>query len=376
MAKSKIFLEYVPAELSEGKEWYVRYYAKHPQSGKLTLRRIKINRIKSITERRKFGRMLVHELNVKLAEGWNPFIVLEAPKAYTLMSTALDAYLTHRGGAADTQRVYRSIISMIRTWLTESKKPKNLYIASFDKKMAIEYLQWLVTKRKVTERTWNNYMLFSRTIWNWFIEYQYCTANPFEGFKRKKVRKKTRIPLPPEERAAVKDWFLENNKTMYIACALIFAAGTRRTELTKLRVGHFDLIGRSLTLPAEITKVGTERTSLLPIWLADALIAYGLDKAPKHWYIMGRGWRCNDVAVQPKQLTDWWTRMRKALKLPEEYQLYSLRDTGVQTMLRAGVPPELVRDQFGHASISETNKYTVNVLPGTRQIMDEKVKEF
>ncbi len=60
------FLDYIPAQLHEGKTWFISYYVKNPTTEQLVRKRIKCNRISSITECRKFAPSIIIELNTKL----------------------------------------------------------------------------------------------------------------------------------------------------------------------------------------------------------------------------------------------------------------------------------------------------------------------
>ncbi len=71
-------VRFYPAEICENKDWYVKFYVWNPFTERMTLRRIKINRIKNVAERRKFSR----ELNAKLEMGWNPFVEQESAKNF------------------------------------------------------------------------------------------------------------------------------------------------------------------------------------------------------------------------------------------------------------------------------------------------------
>jgi len=85
-------ITYYPAYLAEGKVWYVTYYAYNPFTERMEMKRIKINRIKSIPERRRFGRMLVKEINNKLESGWNPFIEKIREKHFHSVLSAIDVF--------------------------------------------------------------------------------------------------------------------------------------------------------------------------------------------------------------------------------------------------------------------------------------------
>ena len=49
--------------------------------------------------------------------------------------------------------------------------------------------------------------------------------------------------------------------------------------------------------------------------------------------------------------------MRTALKLPAEYQLYSLKDTAINSMLKAGVDDLSVMQAAGHKDLGMTTIY-------------------
>ena len=70
--KPTLGLEYIPAKISKGKEWYVYFYVADPTSGALVRVRKKINRIKNLKERLKAGRQMVISLNERLALGCFP----------------------------------------------------------------------------------------------------------------------------------------------------------------------------------------------------------------------------------------------------------------------------------------------------------------
>ena len=70
-------LSYTPPKLytgKTGKDWYIGFYAFDPISGSLKLKRIKINHITKISDRRKYASDLILRLHEQLRRGWNPYI--------------------------------------------------------------------------------------------------------------------------------------------------------------------------------------------------------------------------------------------------------------------------------------------------------------
>lgn len=371
-----------PARLVEGKEWYIVYYSF--DTGRNELRRVKVkcNYITSISARRKWAKSEINRLNSKLAEGWSPFNQELYHREKTLVVDALQEYLRHRSGAPDTQRVYKSVVAMLTRWLKLTKKRGSLEMHQFTREHAAEYLNYVEVRRKVGPRTYNNYMLFCRTIWYWFVEFNYAQDNAFSGFRRKPVRPKRRQPIPPRILSEIFEYFEKRNPAMRVACLLIYLGGVRRTELCRLQLRDFDLDAGQLIMHADITKVGVDRAPVLTDALVGALLNYGVGTLPGKFYLLssggykGRPWTPGVKSVSPKMLTDWWALMRKDLGLSSEYQLYSLRDTGIQSMLRRGVPIDIVSAQFGHHSLTETYKYTVNKLAGGDEILKRMAEEF
>lgn len=91
------YLDYLPPRLTESKEWYISFSVRNPATGKMKRIRMKINRIKSVRERRAVARVIMARLTEQLALGWNPLVEREAPKAYVKLFDSMDLFL-RRGG--------------------------------------------------------------------------------------------------------------------------------------------------------------------------------------------------------------------------------------------------------------------------------------
>ncbi len=72
---------YTYPKLYTGVEWYVGFYAFDPVQGKLRRKKIKINHIGKISERRQYAASLIKRIIQKLDNGWNPWIEAENGKA-------------------------------------------------------------------------------------------------------------------------------------------------------------------------------------------------------------------------------------------------------------------------------------------------------
>lgn len=62
-------LKYTPPKLHSGKEWYISFYAFDPIQGKLRRKRIKLNHIETIKQRREYAKELMIRLSQQLSIG-------------------------------------------------------------------------------------------------------------------------------------------------------------------------------------------------------------------------------------------------------------------------------------------------------------------
>lgn len=87
-------ISYTYPQLYVGKEWYIGFYAYDIVQGKMRRKKIKVNFIKKIPERRKYANELMKRLVVQLNDGWNPWINFEEGPGYKTIEDAFSHYRT------------------------------------------------------------------------------------------------------------------------------------------------------------------------------------------------------------------------------------------------------------------------------------------
>ena len=80
-------------------------------------------------------------------------------------------------------------------------------------------------------------------------------------------------------------------------------------------------------------------------------------KYPSDYYIIGNDFTPSERKCTDKRLRAKWLQVRKALQLPDKYQFYSLKDSGITKMLNI-IDVAEVRDQARHSNIAITDVYT------------------
>lgn len=83
---------YTPPQLYVGVEWYIGFMAFDPAKGKMRRKKIKLNHISKIGERRIYAKDLINRLSEQLRRGWNPWIERESALSYVFIDDAIEHF--------------------------------------------------------------------------------------------------------------------------------------------------------------------------------------------------------------------------------------------------------------------------------------------
>lgn len=370
---SQIFLDFRPAEVVCNKELYISYYAYNPQSERFERKRIRLNHIKGTkSQRLAYAKRFCLEVNNKLQQGWNPF---QSDLTVTLFSmrSVIEEYMKNKFPSMrlDSVRCYKSYCLFLLSWLELyglSDKP----ISDFDFHTTKMFLAD-ISKRRLSGRTYNNYLHFYRTLFNDFLTYGYISKNYFSDFPSMKEEEKIRQIIPPEVRSKIRDYFIDNNLLQFVVfMSLCYCCFIRPKEILNLRLEYVDFKNSVINLPGSITKNHKPRTVAPPLSIMNYLIS--LSSFPRDYYIFSTNYLPGSRLYNTRDVGKTWAKMRDDLHLPKSYQFYSLKDSGITDMLDSGVSPKLVRDLAGHQSLDMTQKYTR--LADAKKILEQNNLHF
>lgn len=371
--------EFIPAQLHiSTTEWFVWFSALHPETGKLKRKKIKINRIKSNVERKKYAKHLINEINDKLYEGWNPWLVEECANGLTPIKDVLKKFIRQKQKELRpaSMRSYDSYVSIFETYLQENDLD-HIFSMNFKAANATEFMNWVYHSKDVGAKTFNNYRTFFKNIWNWMVQHDYASTNVFNHVPKKKETQKERTIIDDErQRTAIKEWFKENDYNMYIACLLVYHTLIRPGELVELKPTHFNFTNQTILIPSTAAKNATSRITTIPDVILGELYKWNCSSAEIDQYIFGPGMMPSKKYMDAKGLSKRWALMRTKLNLPKEYQLYSLRDTGIVMLFRAGIAADEIMKQAGHHSLEVTTIYAKHYNNDGSIIIKEKAKQF
>lgn len=288
----------------------------------------------------------------------------------------------------NTMRSYQSFCNGLRKWVLQ--KNPDLQSNQFTKRLAVEYMDYVLEGNNATKngkarkhddgtvsnRTYNNNLKQGRALFSWAVEKCYCEENPFEKIKTKREEKKTRVLISTDWRKKIREYFEKNNPQYLIICELVHTSLIRPVEISRLQAYMVDLQEGCINLPANITKNHKERKARLSDELKQMLERHTIGANPDDYLFADKCWRCGKVAMSSHTYGNVWEAMRKEIHLPEEMQLYSLRDTGINGMLKAGIDPLSVMQAADHSDLSMTTRYANHIDPELFRKLNEKAPGF
>lgn len=353
---SDFLVKFRPAQYFTGKESYVGYYVVNPFTNKMVRKKIKLNHIANARERKRFALRLAFEINTKLYDGWNPFTD-EACTNSKKINEASAIFLLDKAKTIrpDSMRCYKSYVKMFSEWCNATGLDLQ-YCFSFDKIHATRLLESIESKG-ISNKSFNNYLTFFFTLFAYFLERGWCSKNPFDGIKHKRVDEKTRITIPSDDRKRIIDYFEHHHLHGYVVLMrLCFQCLIRPKEMLMLKLSDIDVQEGIITIRADVAKNHHQRDVAIPEDLIEYFSQFS-DTDPRLFvfskdYVPGKKMLCSRDSART------WSVMRNELKLPKEYQFYSLKDTGITEMLEAGVAAKFVKELADHHSLEMTEKYT------------------
>ena len=348
-----MYAKFKPAKLHITKsDIYIDYYVQDPNTGSLKRKKIKLNHIPK-NQIREYARRMIAEINTKLYQGWNPFLSqlvrFEFRKLFEIFIEQKKKELREHSIV-----IYRDFFFKFSEWL----RINNInYVDEFDRRKAAEFLDALLSSGQWGNVRYNRALAFYKTFYNWLIEKEYTYINVFSKFRKLKEKEKQRQVIPDYWLDKIFPELERMDNWMLVYAYLTFYCFLRPKEITMLRVSDIDLDSNIITIPGNISKNRKTQSVTIPPKLRKLLEQKKFRELPNDVLICSVRLRPGEKQIDPRYIAKAWARMRVRLEMPKEYQFYSLKDTGIVKMIRAGIDPITVRDQARHYSLEVTNRY-------------------
>lgn len=373
---------YTVPQYHNGKSSFISYYVLSIDGQKAIRIRNKLNYIKNAKHRKKYAEDLIESILAKLESGWSPLIDEKEQQSKTL-EDAVNLYYSIKEREyeigeirKDTIRSIKSTCKIFLQWASSSNL-SSVYLLRFSTENAVAFMDYVFLKRKVSAKTYNNYLVGVSTIFNWFIAQSMIRDNPFRLLKSKKVKKKSqKVPLTQQERKKLKELLTEENKPFLLVCLLMYHSGIRRTEMTKLCIEDIDFRHKVIRIESENAKMNRFRYASLPNEVVHFMLELNLHEFPAHYYIVGLNWCPSEIQMYPGKLTKEFAKYRTLLKFHPKTTLYSLRKSGGLAKAENGLSVQAIKDYFGHTSLSSAVTYFENHRSKGNIELKELIDEF
>lgn len=372
---------YLPAILKHNAHgWTIEYHVIDPGTAKMKRYAVKLNKLRKrfvrLSDFKAFANNIVQQYNVKLSGGWTPFGESQNSRIFSPMNAVIHEYIAEKGKELrpDSMRSYKSFCKTLENWI-DNNVP-GVQIGAFNKLIAVKFMDYLLNERCLSGKTWNNQLKAARCFFSWAIEKCYAKENPFENIKTKREEEKKRILIPADTRHRIADWCLENSPGMLVVCEMVYSALIRPKEITGVRLSDIDLVSSTIRIRSTVAKTHYERFATITPQLRELLVEMKLDGYNQAWFLFGKGYKPAAKPLVRERFSKDWIRIRDDLGLPAAMQLYSLRDTGINEMLHAGIDALSVMQAADHHDLAMTTRYANHANADLVRVISSKAPSF
>lgn len=361
--------------LRESTEWYIEFYAYDPAQNRLRRKKIKINRIKSISKRRAYAREVIGRITIQLQRGWNPWIAQDMGDLH-LFSDVCDAYERYidkmysiGSYRKETYVGYKSYLKNLVDYVKE--RAPIYYMYQLDRAYIVDFLDHIFIERDNGGQTRNNYLSWLANFCGWCVEKCYIVTRPTDGipFIDKRHLRKQREVIPTDVVKKIGDWLAEHDPHFLLAAQLLYNCFIRPVEMTRLKVGWVNIEKGTITIPADAAKNWETMVVTIPIKVLHHAIDLGIFNAASEDFIFSYDLRPGTHQIDTVVFRHHWAKVRKALHLKKSWQFYSLKDTGITEMLDKHIATISVRDQARHSSLAITELYTRHLQQANSELL-------
>ena len=192
--------------------------------------------------------------------------------------------------------------------------------------------------------------------------------------KRKEEKKRVLIPL--EYRQLMREYLMEQNQGLMLVSWLVYYSLIRPSEVRKLKVSDVSLKNHCIAVRGDNAKNHHTRYATIPAEVERFLVENNYLNQNMNFYLIGNDYKPSEQMASHTHFGKDWIKMRHAIGMPEVMQLYSLRDTGITEMLRAGIPDLTVMQHADHSDLSITSIYAKHADPNLIDTIRNSVPVF
>ena len=356
---------FVPAKLIRYKNrWTIEYYVFDYMLNHMVRKQVRVEKI-----RKRYGKRanvvisrLMQKINKDLIDGNTPFAEYHIVKHYPIRE-CIDKYIqVKRTEIRDISvRNYTASLKKLLFFLT-LKRQTDLSMNAFTKQHEFEFCEY-ISGTGISAQYYNEIITVVKSFWAWSIDRGFAINNPFSGTKKRKTEEKLRKKISPKDLAFIFNHLKKSNYRFYIFCLLVYSCLLRPQEILRCRISNFNLEDGTIWIDGTQTKNKNSRKIIIPNFALTEIKTFWekeqIEQKNKDLYLFGGRELNSGFERKTTHIVSYlWGRLREVLNLPKEYQLYSLRDTGITDMLYSNITPKAVQIHADHHSLAMTEIYS------------------
>ncbi len=319
----------------DGKDSYLFYYVRNPESGRLVRFKIMLNRYLKGAERDFMAAQISANVYNNFMKGINPFTAPSVGRTATPLMTVIGRYKTYikkleqKGAMSEKTRIdYYSRLNIFEEWL-EDRHYNNKKVYELDTALATDFLDYILLDRETSTLTRNNYRTWMSAFCTWLVEKQYLSDNPISKIPILPVKEKFREPLSVPDVKRMSAHLRQTDKRFLLACYFEYYTMIRPIELVKIRVRDIQLQDQTVFVPSMVSK--NRKNGRVP--LHDKIVKLMLElevfSHSGRSYLFGKQFIPSEERARSDIFRNRFAKLREELGFPPYYMFYSLKDTGI-----------------------------------------------
>lgn len=348
--------------------WYAYFSFLNPETLKLQRFKISISqRLKTKTARYRRFEELKKEIDSKLLKGWNPFE--DDNPELTTCSNALKLFLIVKEKSLRKRSIsaYRSFIHHFEKWLIKEKLV-NLPISQFSYYHAQRLMDHIITRNKINNCTYNNYLRGYRTVFNFFEKRELLIKNPFNKVETLREDEGKIVAFTPFEWDIVDRNLKTYDKRLWLAAMFIYYAALRPAEIMKLKFAEVDLVRQKIYSMSANSKNKKQQVVELVDQFLEILQQEDWSY-PSHFYLFSKNLLPGVKEAFPTRIAERWRKFANKFEIKDR-NIYDFKHNAAGRLIDAGFNSRDIQFHLRHHSLEQTEQY----LSKFRNTSSEKMK--
>lgn len=303
-----------------------------------------MNRIKSLRDRKEYGRQLCDRVN-QLLQGEINFSRMAKTVLYEVLQSKRGT-MQLRGWQS-----YKYSLDKFTRWL--DKEHGQLPIQEINGKIAQGFVSYLFACGYGGYAI-NNIRGAISALMAFYIQDNEGLVNPFSRTRKAKVAIGKNIAFTDSQKAEITELLTPE---MRLFTRMIYFTYIRPIEILRLRCQDIRLDLGVIIIQGRYSKNRKQASITIPDEFFDELSAMKYDKFPGEWFIFGKGLKPGAGALGRNSVTRYHSQVLRALGYNADYTLYSWKHTGVVAAYRSGIEIYAIMRQLRHGSLDMTQVY-------------------